>query len=262
MKKYLYLLLTPEALIGSQLPPEEFGNYLAVSTKKRNRGQAIFFEVNPELMDENFPRKRWEDDCIPHNDGTPKRSLYLSIYRVLEKMPLKALMNLYLTTDDGRVLGLEQSEYNPEGEEKGLHLYQQLCPVTPRIASKLNPFEFMHAITDTTRPVSVPKLIFVELLLNNLGTEPKTALIGNLPYSNIDHLRDCLIGLQTNPEKPTKTVMRFFQNDLLYRTCKNGFFVGSQTELLYYHFPSLEELEERQHAWLRSALTVGFRSTI
>lgn len=43
MKRYLYLSLLPEALIASMLPPEEFGNYLAVGTKKRTRGQAIFF---------------------------------------------------------------------------------------------------------------------------------------------------------------------------------------------------------------------------
>jgi len=262
MKKYLYLLLTPEALISSMLPPEDFGNYLAVSTKKRNRGQAIFFEVNPDLLDGTFSRKRWEEDCIPHHDGTPKRSLYISIYRVIENIPLNALMNLYLTTDDGRVLALVKSEYKPENEEKGLHLYQQLGPVTPRIASQYNPVEFMKLITNTNRPVSVPKLVFVELILNDLATDPKFAEIGNLPYSNIDHLRDCLIGLQKNPEKPTKTVMRFFQSDLLYRTCKNGFFIGGQNELLYYHFPSIEELEEKHHAWLRSALTVGFRSTI
>lgn len=262
MKKYLYLLLTPEALIGSMLPPDEFGNYLAVGTKKRSRGQAIFFEVNPELMDGKFSMERLEKECVAHSDGTPKRSLYLSIHRVLENVPLKALMDLYLATDDGRVLGLSKSDYNPNLDSDKLHLYQQLCPVTPRIASSLNPTEFMKTITDTTRPVSVPKLVFVELLLNDLANDPKNASIGNLPYSNIDHLRDCLIGLQKNPDKPTKTVIRFFQSDLLYRTCKNGFFVGSQDEMLYYHFPSLEELEDKQHAWLRSALTIGFRSTI
>ena len=47
MEKYLYLSLIPESLIASQLPPEEFGNYYAVGTRKRSRGQAIFFEVEP-----------------------------------------------------------------------------------------------------------------------------------------------------------------------------------------------------------------------
>ena len=42
MKKYYYLVATPESLIASHLEPKEFGNYLAVGTKKRTRGQAIF----------------------------------------------------------------------------------------------------------------------------------------------------------------------------------------------------------------------------
>ena len=50
--------------------------------------------------------------CKPHDDGAPKRSKYFSIYRVLEHIPLENLKNLYLATDDGRVLGLKQAEYN------------------------------------------------------------------------------------------------------------------------------------------------------
>ena len=36
--------------------------------------------------------------------SSPKRSVYLSAYRVLERVPLQAIGSLYLTTDDGRVL--------------------------------------------------------------------------------------------------------------------------------------------------------------
>ncbi len=31
---YLYLSMTPESLVASMLPPEQFGNYLAVGTRK------------------------------------------------------------------------------------------------------------------------------------------------------------------------------------------------------------------------------------
>jgi len=46
MDKYIYLAATPEALIASMLRPEEFGSYLSTGSKKRNRGEAIFFEVD------------------------------------------------------------------------------------------------------------------------------------------------------------------------------------------------------------------------
>ena len=52
MNKYIYLTCTPEALVASMLPPEGFGMYLSTGTKKRNKGQTIFFEVDLEKIEE------------------------------------------------------------------------------------------------------------------------------------------------------------------------------------------------------------------
>lgn len=258
MKRYLYLSLLPEALIASMLPPQEFGKYLAIGTKKRTRGQAMFFEVDPDFKSDYFNLEKIEELCKPHNDGTPKRSKYFSIYRVLEHVPLNKLKNLYLATDDGRVLELEQSEYEPRHDSK-LRLYQQLSPVNPRIASTLKPQEFVKFITDKSNRVSVPKIVFVQLGLNSLATDPVNGSDENLPFPNIDHLRDCLTELKLAHDKPTKTVIRFMQGDLIYRTIKNGFFVGDQENFIFYKFPTLEQLENEYYPWWRSALVLGFR---
>ena len=258
MKRYLYLSLLPEALIASMLPPEEFGNYLAVGTKKRTRGQAIFFEVDPDFECDYLNVQNLERDCTPHHDGTPKRSKYFSIYRVLEHVPLEKLKNLYLTTDDGRVLELTKAEYTPSLDPK-LRLYQQLVPVNPRIASSFNPKEFVKYITATEHPVSVPKIVFVELELDGLAMDPVNGSDSNLPYQNIEHLRDCLTELKVAQKKPNKTVIRFMQGDLLYRTVKNGFFVGDKENFLFYKFPSQEQMENEYYSWWRSALVIGFR---
>ena len=257
MKTYLYLSLLPQSLVASMLPPEEFGNYYAVGTKKRTRGQAIFFEVDANFESDYFPLSDIEKKCVPHPDGKPKCSVYLSIYRVLVNVPMKQLKKLYLVTDDGRVLGIDKQEYKPP-EGKELHLYQQIAPVNPRIASNYNPLEFCRFVTDMSHPVSVPRLVFADLILNGLSTDPVFASADNLPYANIDHLRDCLEGLQEHPEKPTKTVIRYLQGDILYRTIKSGFFIGDQNDFYFYPFPSREELESKYFTWWRSALTVGF----
>ena len=257
MKTFLYLSLIPEALIASMLPPDEFGNYLAVGTKKRTRGQAMFFQVDPDFKSEFFQLSDIEKRCVPHPDGEPKRSVYLSIYQVLEHTPLRALKELYLVTDDGRVLGLEKKSYQPDAA-KELHLYQEVAPVDPRIATMLNPLDFCRFVTDREHPVSVPKLVFAELLLNGMATDPILASDDNLPYKNVDHLRDCLVGLKEHPSKPTKTVIRSFQGDILYRTIKNGFFVGDQDEFYFYPFPSQQQLEGEYFTWWRSALIVHF----
>lgn len=256
-KTYLYLSLTPEALIASMLPPENFGKYLAVGSKKRTRGHAIFFEVDPDFESSFFKLDIIKERCKPHSDGKPKRSVYVSIYRVIEHIPLDKLGKLYLVTDDGRVLGIDKKEYHPV-ENSDFHLYQQLGPVSPRVVSTLNPPAFMNFITNTIHPVSVPKIVFVELTLNGLAQDPEHASDEDLPYPNIDHLRDCLIGLKNGEKKKTKTVIRTFQGSFMFRTCKNGFFIGDYNTMIYYPLPSTEELNDTYYTWWKSALTIGF----
>ena len=254
MKKYLYLSLIPEALIASMLPPEEFGTYLAVGSKKRTRGQAIFFEIDPDLKSDYFSLSDIEKRCVPHADGEPKKTLYLSIYRVLENIPLSALKNLYLVTVDGRVLELQEKEYQNDKNDT-IHIYQEIAPITPFIASTLNPVEFCKFITDKNNSIYVPNLIFTELILSGLSNDLNSSDIRDLPYANIDHLRDCLIELEKNRDKVTKTVIRS-NRDLFYRTIKNGFFIGNSQEIHYYHFPSRTDLEDKHYAWWRSAQTI------
>lgn len=257
IKRYLYFSMTPESLIASMLAPEDFGHYLAVGTNKRTRGQALFFEIDPNFKSEYFDLASIEKRCVPHIDGKPKRSVYLSTYRVLENLPLSAFRNLYLTTYDGKVLELRKGEFQ-ECPNPTLHLYQELCPVPPRVASKLCPNNFMKYVTDPTNPVSFPKVVFAELILNGLAENPTTGPSNNLPYSNKDHLRDCLIGLHAGYEKPNKTVERFYSGDLLYRTVKNGFFVGDSKEFIYYPFPHIDDLQKVYYPWWRSALNLEF----
>jgi hypothetical protein len=255
MKKYYYLVLTPESLIVSHLAPYEFGSYLSVGTKKRIHGQNIFFELSPEKL-KDLPEDYIESKVVPYANGEPKRSVYCSIYRVVEKTPLAALKELYLVTDDGRVLELFSSEYT-ETETEETHLYQQFNPISTRVVSKLPPNDYIKFLTDTSKPVSAPKLFFAELHLNELAINPNAPL-SNLPYPNPDHLRECLITLNETKGKLTKTVLRFMYGDLNYRTIKNGFFIGKRERYLFYRFPSVEEMESKHYSWWRSALTQHF----
>jgi hypothetical protein len=253
MKKYIYLTATPEALIASMLPPEEFGAYLSTGTKKRNKGQALFFEVDlaqiEKLIDMNSLNKR----CVPKPDGKPKSSVYLSVYKVLEMIPLGALKSLYLTTDNGNTLELQKSDYDVSKEIEGnLYLFQELCPVTPLVASQLAPSAFLKRLTDGSIPIVVPKLFFVDLKLGKLSTDPLKGSIENLPYTNVGHLRDCLEILKGEYEKHMKTVQRVFSGSLLYRTIESGFYIGSKDEIIFYPYPDMSELENINYIFFRS----------
>lgn len=252
MSKYIYLTSNPEALVASMLPPEAFGLYLSTGTKKRNKGQAIFFEVDLDkissIIDMNSLNKR----CVAKPDGKPKSSVYLSVYRVLETVPVSALKSLYLSTDHGCVLELKKSEYNKSAEpQNALHLYQELCPVTPLVASSLPPSVFMKKLTDASIPIVLPKLFFVELKLDELATDPMNGSAEQLPYANIGHLRDCLEIIRGEYEKHMKTVNRLYSGELLYRTISSGFYVGSKDELAFYPYPKMNELEKINYNFFR-----------
>jgi hypothetical protein len=253
MKVNLYLSIIPEALIASHLDPEEFGNYYAVGSLKRSRGQAMFFDVAPNFSCEYLRLDEAGKRCVPHEDGSPRRSSYLAIYRALEHVPLSSLGRLHLATDDGRVLSIDRAPYPENTASPGLHLYQEICPVTPRVASKLAPDAFAKYITDRANPVSVDKIVFAELRLDALATDPEKGSVSNLPYANIDHLRDCLRELRNRYAKPTKVVARDTSAAILYRTVLGGFHVADRTGMAYYPLPSREELETVHYAWWRSA---------
>ena len=252
MTVHLYLSLIPEALIASMLSPEEFGSYYAVGSKKKSSGQAIFFEVDPAFRSKYFRTEEGISRCVPHEDGAPKSSIYISVYRVLEHIDISALGKLYLVTKDGRTLGLDASPEKPE-LDGGLHLYKEIVPVSPLVASRLNPMEFYDLIVkNPTSLVTLPAISFVELRLGELAENPDLGEVGDLPYSNMDHLREVLKDLKTKPVA-TKMVDRASPADIAYRTIKNGFYVGNESGIAYYPMPSSETLRDTNYRWWRSA---------
>jgi hypothetical protein len=245
---YLYLSTLPEALIASMLPPLEFGVYLAVGPEKRARDEAMFFDLKPGFAGDFFDLKRLEARLTPHADGKPRRSLYLGIYRVLEHVPLTAINRLHLVTRDGRMLELQQSPLPARFEGK-YHLYSELCPVYPLVVSSLNPVEFCRFITDPQVPIHVPRICFVEIELGALAENPRAARPVD---AHTMHIRDCVLQLETQGKR-TKTVDRTHQvAGWGLRVC-NGFYVGDREGMIYFPFPSPEDMEIRHHDWWRSA---------
>ncbi len=252
MPVHFYLSMIPESLVASMLDPAEFGTYLATGTRKRTRDQALFFALKDGFTSESFDVAGAVGRCVAHADGSPKHSVYLSVYRVLERVPLDALGNLWLTTRDGRNLQLAQGT-PPENFGHTFHLYREICPLQPLIAATLETAEFCRFITDPTHPISVPRICFVDLDLAGLAEDPAHGDAADLPYPRIDHLRDCLLQLRKEGEKPTKTVDRIPAHQFPFRCIRSGFYVGDQQAMLYYPFPSHEVLDRDHHDWWRSA---------
>jgi len=248
--RFYILCYRTEALVASHLPPEEFGRYMAVGTNKNTRGNVLFLEIDTPPKDDYFRLSDIEHRCVPHVDGGPKRSKYVSIYRVLEHIDLSLIGKLWLCTADGRVLGLDPQKYEEDYASPGPNLYGELCPVSPLVVSALSPTAFLKFMTEPDNPVNVPKLFFVDMLLDR---DESGALAGYLPYPEPAHFIYCINDLERGPGKPTKTVSRTPRHRGFFRTIRRGFYLGGREGIMFYRFPDLRELEVKHSQWWRSA---------
>ncbi len=251
--RYYMICSRFEALVASHLDPEAFGTYLAVGTRKLSSGHVIFFEIDPSFgrYTDHFKIDDIETRCAPHPDGSPKRSKYISVYRVMEFLPLQVYCGLYLATADGRVLRLDEAPYDESRDRSSPNLYLELCPLVPMVVSFLPPGPFVRAMTDRRNPVNAPRLFLADLRLDR---GPDGHLAGGLPYSQPLHIEDCIAQLQAAEDgKPTKTVFRTPSMHGLFRAVRRGFFLGDQTGMKFYPFPPAEHLEVHHRRWWQSA---------
>jgi hypothetical protein len=234
------------------LTPEAFGAYYAVGSMKKAHGHAMFVEIDPAFRDPFFQIDEGVKRCVRHENGDPKCSVYISIFRVVEHVPISALGSLYLVTHDGRVAELKK-EKPPATRADGLHLYQEICPVSPLVVSTKGPTQFHRFMTDPSEALfSLPALYFADLSLGGLAADPAGGDAGELPYSNVDHLRQCLEELRTK-QITTKMVDRNPSISFPYRTIQTGFYFGRGQELAFYPLPAKDDLLGQHYAWWRSA---------
>lgn len=252
MTVHLYLSLIPEALIASMLPPEDFGQYYSTGHHFKSKGQAMFFEIDPAFRCDALNIKEAVARCVPHSDGEPRHSVYASVYRVLEHIPVSAIGKLYLCTAYGQALAIERAEMI-KNDQPCLHLYQDLAPVNSLIVSSLNPAEVYNSVTvSPSKFIQFPALCFVELYLGELAANPEFGSTNDLPYSFMHHLREALITLHPQ-EKISKLVHRVHSLEIPYRMVKSGFYVGNGPDLAFYAMPSHQEMRKNHAKWWRLA---------
>src|ERR1035437_7044869 len=146
MEVHLYFSLIPEALIASNLSPEKFGQYYSTGRGYKSKGQSLFFEVDPNFRSDYFEIDAAIKRCLPKEDGAPKNSVYVSVYRVLEHLPVSAMGKLYLSTAYGHTIGLDRGEITA-GKASCLQLYLDLEPVNNLVVSNHDPVGFYKSVT-------------------------------------------------------------------------------------------------------------------
>jgi hypothetical protein len=103
--------MTPEALIASMLPPEEFGIYYAVGTNKRTQGQAFSLRL---ILISRATISIWKvlKPGAYHILMVSRKGQYIFQLTVFLKIFLSVHSGTFiLTTADGKVLELTKSEF-------------------------------------------------------------------------------------------------------------------------------------------------------
>ncbi len=254
MAVHYYLSVFPmEALIASQLDPSQFGAYMATGSKKGSREQIIYIEVSGGFGDV-FDWELAEEKCIPHPTGDPKHSVYLGVYRALERTPITALMSMFLTTRDGRTLELQPKEYErPDNEDRGYFVYQELCPSNPVIVSKLAQGTFGKYMTNPSNKVHMPTLAYADLKVINFDDRENTGHIGSLYDHKVPHLMQCISEVTSGEMKTNKTLTRTHVESFAFQTIDHGLYVSKDSEICMYSMPSIDEIKKIDYDWGRSA---------
>jgi hypothetical protein len=251
---YYYVIFSPiEALIASQLEPKAFGAYMARGSKKGSAERLMFAEVTGEFGDD-FDWDYAKAKCVTHASGEVKHSVYLSIYRVIEHIPLAQYKNVYLVNKDGSTLCLESAPYKTPQNWKGYGLYKEHCPVHPFIVSSLEPKMLAdYIINDATKKITVPAIIFNDVRIIDFNEKEDTGNIGSMFERDLDHLKDCIATIQSQKEKITKTVDRSFDTRFTYQIIDNGIYIAKEKEIIFYPMLSAEQIKEIDYDWGRSA---------
>jgi hypothetical protein len=255
-QKHLYLILFPnEALVASQLSPEDFGKHYSIGSPRHFTGKVIFAEVDVSFRHEYLRIDEYLALTESGRPGAPKRTKFVKSYRVLEHIDFSALRKLYLVTTNGAILGLEKGQ-EPQRHGPGgrVQVYQEICPLRLLVASHLDPRQFGNYITQETWSKGAPKIFFtqydidVEEVVNS--NEVRAFGMGPLPNVNPANLPQALKELQADAKKRTKTVSLNPNLDVMsYKAIQPGFWFASADVTVFYRMPTMDELHKKHYSW-------------
>jgi hypothetical protein len=253
--KHLYMIVFPiNALVASQLEPSKFGEHYTLGSAKHFSGKVIFAELDLNYRNKYFEIEKYLELTVPHSDGSPKKTKFISSYNVLEHVELSAIKKLFLCTRNGKVLPIEPEEYTAVNKPGLIRIYQEITPLETLVASTKDQREFGKFITTETKSKGAPKILFTQIDFNidHFFQSNKNKEIFNIDLPGVNPYRfyDCIVELQDKPEKLTKTIsLGSLLRDISYKFLRHGFWFSSGEDLKFFPMPSENELEDKYFYW-------------
>lgn len=254
-QKHLYMILFPNnALVASQLEPSKFGEHYTIGSAKHYSGKVIFAELDINFRNDYFAIDEFLEETVEYEDGSPKKTKFISSYKVLEHVDFSAIQQLFLCTTNGRVLPIKPAEYTAYNEPGLIRIYQEVSPLETLLASTFDQREFGKFITTKTKSKGAPKICFtqIDFDIDHFFEVNKNKDIFHIDLPNVNPYRfyDCIMELKENPDKLTKTIsLGSLLREISYKFLRHGFWFADDDELKFFPMPSINELENEYYYW-------------
>ncbi len=255
---HLYVILHPgPALIASQMGPEQFARHYLAGSIRHYSGKVIFAEMDPTFRNPYFHIDEYLSDVHEHEDGRPKATKFISVYRVLEHLDFSLIRHLYLSTPEGAVLTLDPGEDVQTREPGLLRVYAEINPVRMLVLTRMNFMEFGDLVTSPSILRSVPAMVYTQLefdaeaFLNDFELNPM--LPSPLPKVHPSKLRDAIYELQGSSRKPTKGLLLDSSFDSIpYKMVRHGFMFARHGEYRFFRMPAMQEIEKSNYKFWKA----------
>jgi len=250
-KNRLYQILYPnQALVASQLSPEEFARHYLIGSIRHYSGKLVFAEIDADFRHPYFNIEENLKHMVPHADGTPKRTKFICSYRVMEHMDFNAIQKLFLVTSEAQVLELLPGSYDKAHQPGFLRTYAEVAPLSMLVMSPFTFPEFGRFVTEPGNAKGCPKLFYTQIDLN---VEEFLAAFENYPFIQApfpflhpSKLRDAMLSMRASPEKKTKGLSLFCPLDQIsFKRIRHGFMFAAQDGFKFFPMPSLKEIEAK-----------------
>ncbi len=257
---HLYAILYPnEALVASQYNYEQFARHYVSGSTRYYDGKVIFAELDTEFRNDFFDVQYGLDGLVPHDDGRPKATKFISVYRVVEHLDFNLIKHVYLTTPEAAVLQLDFAEaHDIQVREQGLlRIYAEIAPLRMLVLTKLNFTDFGIDVTSPGGLRAVPAQFYTQLqfdaqqFLKDFSANPlMPPPIAGLHPSK---LRDAILEIEANPNKPSKSLaLDANLNRISYRYIRHGFMFARQQQTHFFQMPTSAEIEEENLKFWRA----------
>ena len=244
----LYQILYPnQALVASQLDPEAFARHYLIGSIRHYSGKLVFAAIDTKFRHPYFDIDSALKQLVPHPDGSPKHTKFISSYRVLEHMDFDSIDTLYLASAEAHVLELKAQPYDKVHQPGFLRTFAEIAPLSMLVMSPLDMPEFGKHITHPGNSKGCPKLFYAQIELNVdeflANFEKNPFMQAPFPFLHPSKLRDAMLQMRKE-EKSTKGLALSCPLDQIpFKSIRHGFMFSAQDEYKFFPLPKLHEIE-------------------